>query len=532
MKFNEQLGAVFDRAVINKKFSSLLCFIAGIIATIPYYIEWLFVCTFLSLILLFRVVIKEKQEQKRIFSPFFWYYTGHYVFLYLFLSEMYPFSRFGFNSNQAIFILICSCVAIPLLHAVVSASIMIISRFFRTRYISVLGFASLFVIIEWVMSLGTLAFPWGSISVSLIGCLPYLQTASLFGKYFITFITVAGCYFIADSNIEKERKYAVFGVVIIISNLLIGLLLWYIPPEKSNNVNTAVIQGNVLSNEKWERENASTIFNRYVDMTEKAAIDGSKVILLPESAIPITFLEGGKLHSTFAEIASEYDCTIILGVHYFEPTTKEYFNSVIAVYPDGTLSERYDKRHLVPFGEFIPFVDTIGKMFPFVAEFSNDTSTLTEGYESVIISTEYGDFAPLVCFDSIFPKFAKEAVDDGADYIAVVTNDSWFNDSAGIFTHLRHAQLRAIENKRYVIRAANTGVSSIINERGQLIVKTQPLTPDKVDLDVYTISTKTLYSSIGDIFLYISFSIIIFAIIYFIRSYFYGNHSASSNRDL
>lgn len=521
-------GAVFNRAVINKKFSSFLCFLAGIIGSFPYYIESLFVCTFLSFFLLFRVVIIERKERHRFFKPFFWYFFGHYTLLYLFLSEMYPFSRFGFNSNQAVFILICSCFAIPLLHTVVVSSVMLFSKLFKNNLLSALGYASLFVIAEWILSLGFMAFPWGSVAVSLTGCLPYLQTISLFGKYFITFITVAGCYLLASSHFERKAKYAIYGAAIILFNLLVGTVIWFVPNQNSDKVDAAVIQGNVLSNEKWETGNSTVIYNKYIQLTEKAAQDGYSLIVLPESAIPITFTPGGKIHTALADIANRYNSTIICGVHYYDSTLKEFYNSVIAIYPDGSLSERYDKRHLVPFGEFIPFVDFIGKFLPFVSEFNDGTSDLTEGTEAVVIETEYGNVGPLVCFDSIFPQFAIEAVNENADYIAVVTNDSWFNDSAGIYTHLRHSQIRAIENKRYIVRAANTGISAIINERGQITVQTKPLTTATVGDTIYKIEVKTLYSLIGNIFIYISFAIILIIIIDFFKERIYGNHSTSS----
>ena len=182
---------------------------------------------------------------------------------------------------------------------------------------------------------------------------------------------------------------------------------------------------------------------------------------------------------------------------------------------------------MVPFGEFIPFADFIGEVIPFVGEFNSDTSDLTEGTEPIIIDTEYGHVAPLVCFDSIFPKFAREGAEKGAEFIAVVTNDSWFNDSAGIYTHLRHAQLRAIENRRYILRAANTGVSAIIDERGSIVTQTQPLTVDTTVNEVHGIGSLTLYTYTRDVILYISFfTILIFAAIY-IRRKFYGKNTTS-----
>ena len=175
-------GAAFDRAVINKRTSRLLALLSGVLASLPYFFENFFIFTFLSLILQFYIAIKQKNENNRIFAPFFYYFLGFYFPLYLFLSEIYPYERFGFSKPQAVLVLICSCIAIPLLHAVVESTLMLISHVSCGKGWDIICYASLWVIGEWILTLGKLAFPWGSTAVSITGFLPYKQTASLLGK--------------------------------------------------------------------------------------------------------------------------------------------------------------------------------------------------------------------------------------------------------------------------------------------------------------------------------------------------------------
>ena len=389
-----KVGAAINSAAVSKRTSLLICLLAGAMGALPYYYENLFVFTFVSLFVQFYIIIKQREERDRIFAPFFWYFMGFYTPLYLFLSEMYPYSRFGFSEDQAWFILICSCIAIPLVHALVESCLMLFAKFFRKDGWDILGFAALWVIGEWLLTLGMLAFPWSNIAVSLTGCLPYLQTASLFGKYFITFITIAACYAFAFATRNKKRFFALIATSIICVDFLAGTVIWFIPAEKSDGIKVAALQGNVLSNEKWQSGNRNTIFETYVGMAEEAAIKGAKIIVLPETAIPVGFVPNGEVHSALAEISIKYDVTIISGVHYYGVENK--YNAVVAVLPDGSLSERYDKRHLVPFGEFIPFADILGEMFPFVGEFNEGTSDLTEGIDPIVIETQWGDVAPLV----------------------------------------------------------------------------------------------------------------------------------------
>lgn len=507
----KKFGACIARAAESKRASLLLCLTAGAMGALPYYFEKLFIFTFASLFCLFCLLIKQKDVQHRIFKPLLLYYIGFFVPVYLFLSELHPYSNFGFNTTQALFVLICSCVAIPLLHALVVAGVMSICKAIKNDFAMLFGISALYVIWEWVLSLGTLALPWAGVAVSMTGFLPYLQTISLFGKYFIAFITAMGCCGCALAVCRKTNLFAYIGAGVILLNTLIGTLIWFIPAEKGETFTVAAIQGNILSNEKWDSKNNGSILDRYISMTKQAAESGADMIILPESAIPNMFVPNGVIHKELSNIATEYVVTVISGVHYYDIETKESYNAVIAVLPDGSgsLSERYDKRHLVPFGEFIPFAELLSKWLPFIEAMNLSRTRLIEGSEPIVIKTEYGGVGPLVCFDSIFPQFPREAVQNGADIIAVVTNDSWFNDSAGTYTHLRHSQLRAIENKRYILRAANTGVSAFIDERGRILTQTQPLVQDIAYSDVCTVKGLNLYAYVGDIFLYISFLIII-----------------------
>ena len=509
---------------INALFISLLC---GIIGAIPYYCDKLFVLTFVSLFTQFYTVMLQRRANKGVFLPFFLFFLGFYFSLYLFLSELYPFERFGFTETQAVFVVVCSCLLIPILHASVEAMIMWFSKYIPDNTAFPIGCAALWVLGEALLTVGSLAFPWANISVSLTGWLPYLQTASLFGNRFVTFVTVLICCILAFSLAVRKKTHAYIGLAVASIYIISSYALWFIPTEKVEPFNASIIQGNVLSNEKWSSNNRDAIFDRYISMTEDAAKNGADLIFLPESAIPSRFVENGRIHKAMSEIAEYHNVTIFLGINHYDEG--DQFNSVIAVMPDGSISERYDKRHLVPFGEFIPFADSLGKLFPFVGELSSDSGAYSEGDRCVVINTELSNVAPLVCFDSIFPEFSREASQNGATTLAVVTNDSWFNDSAGIYTHLRHSQLRAIENRRYILRAANTGISAFINQRGEIIESTKPLSPEIVYADVYNIKDKTLYTATGDLTVYFSLLLVSILVLYTIRSKTNGKNKITSN---
>ncbi len=529
--FVDAVNKIKDKTANSKILSLTMSLTAGLIGAVPYYIEALFILTFVSLLYQFFIISLTRKKNKKFFGNYFAYFLGLYMPSYIFLSELYPYKRFGFTSTQAIFVVICSCIFIPLIHALVEALILNVSKHFPEGCQEILATASLWVIGEWVLTLGTLAFPWNNIAVSMTGFLPYLQTSSFFGKSFITFITVSSCYFIVKFIEDKKRFYGIIGVSVILINSLTGTVLYLLPQSQSETVKAAAIQGNVLSNEKWDSDKQGSIFDRYMDMTTEAAEGGAEIIVIPESAIPMYFYENGTLHKSFSNIAQKYNVTIVAGVS--ARNDEGVYNSVVAVLPDGSISDRYDKRHLVPFGEFMPFADILGRLVPFVGEFNESSSDYLEGEDAVIIKTDCGDITPLVCFDSIFPSFSSDGCREGAEYISLVTNDSWFNDSVGIYTHLRHSQLRAIENRRCVMRAANTGVSAFIDTKGRIIASSKPLEVDTVFCDISPNSKLTLYTIIGEIFVPISFIIIlVLTIINFSRRIKNGSNPASSNRDI
>ncbi|MBO4453352.1 MAG: apolipoprotein N-acyltransferase [Clostridia bacterium] len=467
---------------------------------------------------------------------FFLYFLGFHIPLYSFLSRLYPYERFGFNGSEAVIVLIASCAIIPIYHSLLRSAVMIPLRFIGKNRFAFLSVAALWTLSEWITSIGTLAFPWGTTAVSLTGFLPFVNTASLFGGYFIAFITALICVLAATAIVfgDKSKIFAAACATLFMLNTVSGAVL-SILPDSSETVNAALIQGNVLSNEKWVDENRDAIFDKYVSLAEEAAENGAKLIILPESAIPISYKNGGSLYRAFSDIAKRYDTTVIAGVSCYENGVQ--YNSVIGVLPDGKTTDRYDKRHLVPFGEFIPYADIIGSVFPFVKEFNESSSDYGAGDTASVMDTPVGRYGAVVCFDSIFTAFTRESVTDGAQAIVVVTNDSWFEDSVGIYTHLRHAKLRAIECGRYILRAANTGISAFIEPNGNVSSSTGPLTEAVLYGAISLSGSTTLYTLTGDLFVPVSFGIIVSQII--INLYFFirrkqkdGKNNPSRERDL
>jgi apolipoprotein N-acyltransferase len=176
--------------------------------------------------------------------------------------------------------------------------------------------------------------------------------------------------------------------------------------------------------------------------------------------------------------------------------------------PDGSLKiQRYHKKLLAPFGERVPFVDD----FPFLGELFKWGVGLgswnREGVDSLLVLTHPStnvtgprttNIAMLICYESVFPTYVRQAVAKGANVIAIVTNDGWYGNSSGPYQHERYAILRAIENRRWIIRSANTGISCVIDDNGRILEELPFNTAGSILADVPSLTSATLYTTVGD----------------------------------
>ena len=151
-------------------------------------------------------------------------------------------------------------------------------------------------------------------------------------------------------------------------------------------------------------------------------------------------------------------------------------DAATVVYPDGSMDEVvYAKRHLVPFGEYVPWRPLIEVLIPPLTEINMLSSDFAPGEGTALVSTPFGKVGGLICFDSIYECLTLDSVRDGAELLVLPTNDSWFTDSAAVYMHSAQARLRAIESGRWIVRSADTGISSVIDPRGRSHEELAPL---------------------------------------------------------
>jgi len=480
----------------------------------------------IGLALPFAVIFDFKKTLKRVLCSLFCFFFVFYFFVYSWFINLYPLDFAGLGNLESIGVIIVAETVIPFLHAVIMSACVFSSflaakqtnnNFFRAVLLS-FGY----VIGEFMQSVGTFAFPWARLFVGQTCFTVLLQSASLFGSYFITFIMVLVNTLLAFLLIDlsegksKSRIYAIAAACIFLINLSYGALRINLTDlSDSGKIDAVVLQGNIPSGQKWSGEvDEKKVYLELADSFDAEKFDAD-IAVMPETAFPTTLYPCDGYDSPSEEalmqISKKLDAVLFAGAFYKENGNS--YNSIFAYDKDGCIGTPYNKQNIVPFGEYLPYRSIIETLVPSLAEINMLSSDLSRGDTSEPIKTDAGSAACLVCFDSIFPETARRQVKKGADFIVISTNDSWYKTSGAIYQHADHAVMRAIENNVPVIRSANTGISRIIDSFGNTVNETRVNERILMSGSVYVPENGTLYTLIGDAFVLLSFICIILAFV-------------------
>ncbi len=468
-------------------------------------LSWL---AYISLVPVFLLLFWSKKKNKTLFFYGWLFGTLLYLAVLHWLLQLHPLDFLDFSKPVSFLIVFTGWILISLFEGLFHGFFFLLFRRLSLgdwRDIFTLSF--LWILMEWAQGLGILGFPFCRLSLTQYQNLPFIQSASLFGAFFLSFLLVfcsaSAAFFL--TNLRKGKKKILAGALALcLLNNCYGIIQINKASEPAGTLKIALIQGNISSNQKWADNTASAIFQTYEALTKQVLeAEQPDLVIWPETVLPLdlndtSYLE--KLQNT----ASDFQTPLIVGGFYYDSQEKKDYNGVYYIQSDGMVSfPMYAKRKLVPFGEFLPFRNVLGKLFPVLKDINAAGSDLEPGRESVTTPlTSLGTFGSLVCFDSIFPHIARESVKNGAQLLNVVTNDSWFKDSAGVYHHNAHAVLRAVENRRWITRTANTGISCFISPAGEITEPLDPLTTGYTVSEVSLCSGETFYTKTGDLLLY------------------------------
>lgn len=514
----ENIQKRLTKTVLSKKAS----IISGIVCAIPFVFEMTFLLSYIAYIPLFYAFAGIKNEDETsvkkpclyafLFS-FFYYVTG-----YSFLCELYPLDYAGFTQVEAMGVIILALTAVPLIHSTLFTVVFAVCRKCTSDapdILKILVFPCVVVINEFLQSIGALAFPWCKVSVAQGAFLPMLQSASLFGPYFIAYIVLVINALLGFSLVSKaNRKKAVIAALcVFFINLSFGTVRLALFDNGKDEFVAVSLQGNISSDSKWSGS-TSDMLDEYIALNDEAMTEAKEkhpglhvVSVMPETALPVTIAENFGYYDDISEYTKGKDLSLAVGA--FSISDFGHSNSVFMFDGNGDMSEPYSKRILVPFGEYLPYRPILTAILPALAEINMLSSDLIPGDGSDIFTTPAGKICSAVCYESVFQNVVRKSVNDGGEILIIATNDSWFGTSSALKHHLVGARLRAIENGVPVIRAANTGISAIINADGSYA---DTLGADEKGYCIAPLSKrrgKTLYSYVGDVWLVVCFIVVI-----------------------
>lgn len=364
-------------------------------------------------------------------------------------------------------------------------------------------------------------FPWMLFGYSLADS-PWLrQAADLAGVYglgfLVVFVNVA--IFVATRSLaERAWRKAVLpglaGMAVVAFMACYGSFRLGPPVAPAGpTIRVGIAQGGIDQNRKWDPANQEATIDIYRQLTSEAVANGASVVVWPETAAPFFYGWEADLTQRVDNVARSLSVPIVFGAPWFSPEDGvKYFNSVFHVDSKGMPVGRYDKRHLVPFGEYVP----MRRLLPFISKLTAGEEDFSRGKAPTLFLIDNTAAAASVCYEAVFPELVRESVLAGAGWLINVTNDAWFGNTVAPWQHLAMARMRAVEERRPMVRAANSGVSAMIRADGVIDRSLGLFRKGIVVAEITPGTGTTLYAKTGELFGYsciiIGFLIFLFAL--------------------
>ncbi len=415
--------------------------------------------TFFQFIPFFYII--NKYKKRWIFHSFF-YSLIFYILYYRWLIYPVKFidaSPFILGSINVI------------LMAIYQTVYFLVFAYFYKKYNNIYITSIIWGILELIKGNILTGFPWGEISYNLYNSPKLIQIAQYINSEGLSaFIIFVNLFIFSFLKLKKITK--IFGFMIILTFLLINFFLFYSYKISPINLKVALVQGNVPENIKLEEKNAKLILDKYIHLTKK--LNYSDLVIWPEAiyTIPfendnssmklklLNFIKNKRINLIFGSPTIEID---------YENQKYKYYNSMFLITKNLKIF-RYDKIKLVPFGEFTPYK----KVFFFINKIvpGEDYSS---GKKIILFKIKNYKIIPLICYEGIFHSLITKGISKGGDFIVNISNEAWFGNSYALYQHIAANVLRAVEFRKYFFKCANSGISAVINPKGEIVKILKPL---------------------------------------------------------
>lgn len=388
------------------------------------------------------------------------------------------------------------------------------SSYSMTPVVRLIFLPSVWAVLEFIRAHLFTGFDWISLGHSQFRNLYSIQIADCTGVFGVSFVLVMTNYFLkelrAPGKVSGREgrwfRWVFYGVFFF--HIFYGVVRLREPLPKET-LKVGIVQGNVDQDMKWQEFAWPMIMKAYKVLTRVTALKQPELIIWPETSFPGILGEDDQLFGEIEVLAREVRQPILLGA--IERRDKDYFNTVMLMNPDGNIIQRYSKIHLVPFGEFLPGRNLIGPLAEWVP-----IADFTRGSDYAVFNAS-GDkaFSVLICFEDTVAGMARPFVRQGAKLLVNMTNDAWFRDSKASTLHLSSSIFRTVENRRSMVRSANTGLSNAIDPYGRIITQIADPQGRSVNIQGYAVvdvplnGSLTFYTKYGNAFVFLCLGYII-----------------------
>jgi apolipoprotein N-acyltransferase len=352
--------------------------------------------------------------------------------------------------------------------------------------------APLWVTVELLRTLLFSGFPWMLSGYALVPYSGILQMATWTGVYGLSFVATAVNSLIAFAALQQSVKAVLASVVIIATAWALPVFATSTPAE---SIPVRIVQTNISIDQPWKQPDSTQLLNELTALSTRES-GRPRLVVWPETPAPFYLTEDAQFRARMQSIARTLGSYFLVG--YIDAVGEGPSNSAGLLSPTGDQISRYDKMHLVPFGEYVP----LKRVLFFAASLTRQVGEFVPGADYTISSVDGHRVSTIICYESIFPNLVRQFAKRGSELFVLITNDGWFGESSAPYQHLRMGVVRAVENRRYMVRNANTGISAIINPYGRIEAQTPLGVRTILDGTARFRSDRTFYTQYGDVFAY------------------------------
>ena len=363
---------------------------------------------------------------------------------------------------------------------------------------SIVILAIVWTCIEFIKSYGILAFPWISIANTQTDYFYLIQIAEYTGIYGVTFwvVLVNGLFFLMIKN-RFSYNYILSCIAVFLLPFLLGYIIYYNLEEYQDDYQISIVQPNINLQDSRDYSKKFQLLDNLLVPTKQCIDNNSKLIVWPEASLPFGSIQNDfTLDYINKKLLADKDVYILTGDSSYD--NDETFNTTVLFNSEG-VKKVYKKQYLVPFAEQVPLTN----IFPKLKKVNVGVANYSSGTDNVIFNIGNKSFSSLICYESTFPGINRQHAKLGLDFITFLVNDAWYITWPEPVQHAKQSIYRAIENRRTVLRSANTGISLVVDRSGYVREKTNLNENAVITTFLKKTNYTTFYTKFGNVFVYI-----------------------------